>query len=421
MLEENPNEIKKIKVGDITFIPSQIRTDIYTSVFGLFYTPWKIGIYLLILYAYPALIRIALVFYFNRLDLLNYVFMELFSYALIILIGMIFTRLARYGLEGIDDLFNPFGDKSYEMERLFITREKYLRISANLYKFTFNVKKIVIFLITILIPSIIIIINGFFETSGILISNQTFNWFPFDIISYIILNIAHILFFSYIAIILFILVNALIKFFKLKDYEEDFTITHYNNYLSKLLVDEETDKGEVRDILRKSYFDFQKGYRNCGILMFNFTLMLILISLLLAFGPFFFSFLIPEFREQATFFAYIGLTVSIFSSFVFIIPQFGIHYVLSNKKKEIIDTFNQKREILESFYLDAIQNDKFLHSKQSWSSREEILKDIDFLKQKIEKTEKYGTWAYDFPAVLKILAVILSTLLPLILPFLGLG
>ncbi|MBD3188476.1 hypothetical protein GF325_16720 [Candidatus Bathyarchaeota archaeon] len=51
----------------------------------------------------------------------------------------------------------------------------------------------------------------------------------------------------------------------------------------------------------------------------------------------------------------------------------------------------------------------------NWTKQEDIIESIHLLKEMIEEVKSYGTWSYDFPEVMKLIAVTASTAIPFII------
>jgi len=101
----------------------------------------------------------------------------------------------------------------------------------------------------------------------------------------------------------------------------------------------------------------------------------------------------------------LGILLSSFGMLVFILPQYQIHQQLRELKERNLEIY---QELLKKEYFSL----SFLSSDKIKAEKEEILDRINVLEKLSEDVQKVGTWTYDFPEVLKILAGILITIVP---------
>ncbi|MHA1791082.1 MAG: hypothetical protein ACTSVI_00470 [Promethearchaeota archaeon] len=115
----------------------------------------------------------------------------------------------------------------------------------------------------------------------------------------------------------------------------------------------------------------------------------------------------------------VALSGFAFLSFgIFIIPQLKLHGYLKEFKYSLVDEFSFILSRLEYLYFESLVNPRMIESLGlDWKSRDDLMRDIEFIKAMIEETKSYGTWSYDFPEVMKMVIVGLSTTIPLILSF----
>ncbi len=175
---------------------------------------------------------------------------------------------------------------------------------------------------------------------------------------------------------------------------------------------------ELLDKQGKTYYEFQRGNRRIGEYLFNIATLLILLCvaaatilwLVSAFN------LIPGLEGNVFAFS-IGLFgFAILSFCMFLLPQFNLHKYLKMFKFELIDSFSFILSRLEYIYFEAMIDPTILKKlNMGWEDRPVLLKDMEFIKKTIVDVKSYGTWSYDFPEIMKLVVVALSTAIPIIL------
>lgn len=111
---------------------------------------------------------------------------------------------------------------------------------------------------------------------------------------------------------------------------------------------------------------------------------------------------------------YLWIFLAFLAITFFIIPQITIHKTLKTTKEKIIETFDRlqdktREDLGDHVYLnEAITSDEI----------DLGLKKLEYIKNSRDEIKKLGTWAYDFPEVLKLVGVASLSAIPLLIEFL---
>jgi len=147
-----------------------------------------------------------------------------------------------------------------------------------------------------------------------------------------------------------------------------------------------------------TYLQFHRYTRIFGEFLFKFTLKVIIFIVCMDLAFMHMGGIIVSLLMFGTFFC-----VSIF-----ILPQFSIHNILKKTKNKII-----------IFYEDLYDKIKLEIFKIYASEKKEGLQDkisqVEFIKAEIKFTDDLGTWAYDFPKVMRLVYAACLSFIPLVI------
>ncbi len=353
-------------------------------------------------------------------------YQEMFTYLPLIFIGLVLTKLIGYTHKRIDEIMKPYGKEHNSVKLLFCNDLEYLKFSKRLLNKIMSLKWVylgsIFFVIYQIIGLITVIDINSWKASYL---TPIPDWSRFLIIP---ANIGIGLVIFLIATFLFAIIYGL---FKMGDLGSDRTILSVTRYsdtiksitdmlgdaqLKKIKLSESTKKF---DATGKSFYEFQRGNRKIGELLFNITTYLILSGIII--GLIFWIseafYIVPEDLELYSMSFSIGIAIFVVLSFgLFFFPQWRIHKFLRKMKYSLIDSFTSLVSRLEYIYFEAIIHpDILIMIDEKWKSRKILLEDIKVIRVVVEKIKSYGTWSYDFPEVMKMVFVSLSTIIPIIL------
>jgi hypothetical protein len=153
-----------------------------------------------------------------------------------------------------------------------------------------------------------------------------------------------------------------------------------------------------------------------GEYLFRVTAFLIFIWVLAAMVSFAISFAFPQLTDTSFIYSIICFAFSVVSLILFIFPQVMIHVRLKRYKASIIDLFNKKVEQIHDSFIKSFRYKDYLNEQEAaWTSRKDLYEEIEMIESYLNRMNSFGTWSYDFPEILKLIAVGFSTLLPIVL------
>jgi hypothetical protein len=186
----------------------------------------------------------------------------------------------------------------------------------------------------------------------------------------------------------------------------------------RLYLFNEEDQVLKPDELATSYYIFQSGNRCIGEYLFKITGMMVIVWVASSFISFAFGLILPEFMELSTSWSALCFTLCIFSMTIFILPQVGIHIRLKRYKRKIVDLLNIKIEQIYDIYIKSFYyKDIIPIIDKDWKYRRDLNDEVKIIKKFIERTESFSTWSSDFPEILKVVFVSLTTLVPFVYKF----
>lgn len=349
----------------------------------------------------------------------------IFSAVPYILLVAIFTRIIRYAQEQLIELLKPYGKDHDSIKLLFKDDLEYLKFSVNFYLKVFSMK----WLILGLIGFIVYLPYGFFLSFVSYPSTA-----PISIPLY--LRILDFTFHIGVGLLIFQLLTFIVAIFYglfflagLGKDKDKLSISLYGDMLkniNRLITEAQLEKKKIYELKQRinfvgrTYYEFQRGNRKIGELLFNIAAILVFLSVSVGIIIWLLNILnlLPAgLSTNVTLFS-IATTVFGFLSFgIFIFPQLQLHRFLKNFKFSLIDSFSVLLSRLEYIYFESMIDPQILEEIDSeWGEdRENLLEEIRFVKDLIKEVKSYGTWSYDFPEIMKLLLVAVSTLIPLIL------
>ncbi len=96
---------------------------------------------------------------------------------------------------------------------------------------------------------------------------------------------------------------------------------------------------------------------------------------------------------------------------VFFVPQYSIHSILKKTKITLIDVLIHLHDHLREEIGDHLYSTEPI----SPESLDFKLKKLDYAKTSLLEIRELGTWVYDFPAIMKLVAAAALALIPIIL------
>lgn len=345
-----------------------------------------------------------------------------------LLIVVLLTELFKYGSLKLEKLLKPYGEEHESVKLLFKDELEFLKFSKKFFNSVFSYKWMYLGVIGFIFFMGYAVIGLFdMELFRKNILAPIPEWTRFLVIPG---NLAQglIVFtiFSFIGAIFY----GLFRIGNLGSDRSKLSISKFGEMIlsinhmvaeSQIKKTKLSDAETKLDISGRTFYEFQRGNRKIGEFLFNIAAFLIFISVLLGvliWVAQMFN-LIPEAQKaNLKLFTLATAIFGIFSISIFIFPQLKIHRFLKKYKYYLIDTFSSLCSRLEYLYFEGIIHPSMLTKIDSeWKTRQDILEDINLIKEFIEEIKAYGTWSYDFPEILKLLVVAGSTIIPLILTF----
>ncbi|MBN2149809.1 MAG: hypothetical protein JW839_00055 [Candidatus Lokiarchaeota archaeon] len=421
---------------------------------------WRVKPSLLILLAFflPQLVLFPLCYvFFGRPDVyLQALQREAVVFGAMIALAMYFVRLIAYAEIEVDEIIKPYGSNHEYIQLLFKDELEYLKWSRKLSADTMDLRVFIPGLITFLgyLGYIVIwLLNTLVIYPESWHAGNVAPVLPeWCIILPTIMNVG-------IGLVLFIIVGffgaVIYGLFKIGGLAVPYKMEkkpgniHYKDALAEKILNTKkrsvlsissyatmirsiqemlteaqlnrervTKMVELLDKQGKTYYEFQRGNRRIGEYLFNIATLLIVLCVAAATVLWLVSAfnLVPGL--EANIFAFsIGLfCFAILSFCMFLLPQFNLHKYLKMFKLELIDSFSFILSRLEYIYFEAMIEPTILKDlNMGWENRPALLKDMEFIKKTITDVKSYGTWSYDFPEIMKLVVVALSTTIPILL------
>ncbi len=353
---------------------------------------------------------------------------ELFANLPYLLATVLIVLIIGYCFESFDRLLKPYGEESASFKILWRNELEYLKFESGFFERTYhnNWLKLgaMVFILYISYASYLIISPDFY----VRLHPDVPDWFRF--VDYII-NLG-------IGLLLFLTCTFLVAVFRglfiLGNLAEDrskLSISGYRDMISKVVknitkayTDNQTivDLDGVYHFSGKTFYEFQRGNRRIGELLFNIAAYLIAVCLIAGIGLFLvniFDLLPPAISDGAAIFSGAITIFAILCFGIFILPQLSLHKFLKEFKYSLIDSLSELKSRLEFIYFDGFLHPTNLSQIHPEFTSLEVVKDVlKFIDEIIDEVYGYGTWSYDFPEILKVVVIALSTLIPLGLDFL---
>nr|MDO8083183.1 hypothetical protein [Candidatus Sigynarchaeum springense] len=201
--------------------------------------------------------------------------------------------------------------------------------------------------------------------------------------------------------------------------------------INEKITEAQLNKKNISDLIKdldvtgKTYFEFQRGNRKIGEFLFNIAAFLIMICVGAAIVIWLLNLfnILPEAlsAQISLWIALLGI-VGILSLSIFIFPQLNLHKYLKEFKYSLIDSFSTLLSRLQFLYYESmVAPGVLLQIDRNWEKREDLLTDLNFIKETIAEVKSYGTWSYDFPEITKMVVLALSPIIPIVLSMLGLS
>lgn len=340
----------------------------------------------------------------NHVSYLNKIIMDPMIYLLPVL-SIVLVSVIQFGIDGIKDLC--YGPTAGETWKIFKNKEFFDEWRKGLYKIINNK----ILLLLSFLASTALTGSGIFaimilDGGDILPGANVFNS-PILLVANIFSAVVGFLFWTAGFLGVFMIVIALNWFIKLgKDTEKLSIGDLLEKYQSRL-----KNKKEYFDT-DMTYFEFQRLTRILGRFLFRLFFKLIILAIIVNVVG-----IIPlRLGIWTPLNMYTWIALAFLSILFFIIPQITVHITLKNAKEKIIETLDQ----LQDKTREKLGDDLYL--KEDEITTEEIDRKVKILKHiqtSKEELKKLGTWAYDFPEVLKLLVVASLSIIPVLIEFLG--
>ncbi|MHA1821909.1 MAG: hypothetical protein ACTSVC_15660 [Promethearchaeota archaeon] len=391
---------------------------------------WKLNptIYIALFFFLPTMIISPILYtIYNRPDLIPEVMLiEVLGNIPFFLVALYLVKLINYCFKSFDELLKPYGNKSYSFRVLWKDDLEYLKFESSFFEKTYNNT----WMIFGLIIFIIFLASGFqsyylrpenYHPVQNAIPKWT-RWFTL----FNSIGIGLVIFLT--VTFLFATIKGLFTLAQLSRDRTNLSIWGYKemidniNYKLNLVQTEKVSLIDNQFQFRfrgKTFYEFQRGNRRIGELLFNIASYLVLLSIIGGVALFFFTNvgIIEKYFELSSGWLYIAVTTMGISSFLlFIFPQINLHRFLRNFKYELIDKFSEMKSRFEFIYYDCLVHPEFLSTiNPTWNSLNDIQNMLDLSDTMINEIKKYGTWSYDFPEIIKVVGVALSTFIPIVL------
>ncbi|MFX0100129.1 MAG: hypothetical protein ACFFCS_11160 [Candidatus Hodarchaeota archaeon] len=334
------------------------------------------------------------------------------------------SYLMSYSLNKLNNLLKPYGKDKESLELLFINKLEFYKHGKKVFHSVFNMKWWAVGAIAGAGAAIGLFWNGYpayMTNLRIAIPGWTF-------ITIILQNIAISLMVLLLAIFLCGILSGLTTITNLADDRSKLSVEKFREMIenvTKRVSKAQTLKTTLKDgegdliATGRTYFEFQRGNRKIGEFLFSLATIMIMVCVLIAVMLFLLNILnfLPAHFEASMNIWTVGITVvGVLSLLIFILPQVSIHQYLQKFKYSLIDSYSELISRLEYIYFESMVDRSVLSRiSENWEEKTDVIEDINLLKEMIEEVKSYGTWAYDFPEVMKLIAVAASTVIPFLL------
>lgn len=344
----------------------------------------------------------------------------------------ILVLFIRYAKDNLESLIKPYGANSNSVRVLFNNELEFLKFSMQLSYDIYNMKWLYLGFFGFLLYQPLGLIN-------IINPEHWANGQPANIpYIYSLITIPSSLLYGLMIVMIFSFIIAIfVGLFSLGNLSKDrskLSITKYGNMIDRInetLIIAQKDKKKLVDInipidiSGRTFYEFQRGNRKIGEFLFNIATILIVVCI----SAGILLWVVDSLNLLSSFFSgsllIMDIIIFIFGLValgIFILPQFTLHRFLKKFKYTLIDKFAVLNSRLEYLYFESFKNPSALNKiDEKWKNRQNLVDDMNFIKEKQNEVKNYGTWSYDFPEVMKLILVVASTLIPLILPFFGIN
>lgn len=371
-----------------------------------------------------------LYYYYGHPELVGAVlYKELFANLPFVAVAFFLVLLIGYCFVSFDDLLKPYGKDHESFKILWRDELEYLKFECRFFETTYHMNWIKLGAVAFFIFmgfSIYSLVAPEFYLPTFFADDMPLwiRWF------FLINNLG-------IALLVFLMVTFLLAVFKglfilggLAEDKEKLSISGYKNMIKSViekLTKAQIEKIEIIDnegvinFTGKTFYEFQRGNRKVGELLFNIAAILIGICILAGIGLFIagLSGALPENLEnQIQQFSGAVTFMAIMSFGIFVFPQLSLHKFLKEFKFRLTDSFSEMKSRLEFIYYDCLIHPELIPKlNPEWKSIDDIRTQIEMSEKMVEESKGYGTWSYDFPEILKVVGIAISTLIPLFLDY----
>ncbi|MHA1848824.1 MAG: hypothetical protein ACTSYS_04745 [Promethearchaeota archaeon] len=380
------------------------------SIFNKIMSPKIMIINFSIPSAYQILIYPIYAFLFHK-ELLNDAFSLSMGYILLFLFFSLFQFFGNFVVKDLDQMMHVDGNKSNFIRMMFVSDSEYVKYTRFFYDTIWNKKQAIIALgfATSILAFFLLTFRGF----GIGIRDKIYPWPIWGEINTIMFYYFFFILSSYIALLFSVLNNLLYALSKIGKDHEKLSLNLYINNLSFLLNEGKISSLNENDFAA-SYYVFQRGNRIIGEFLFRVSGILVLMWTIIALISFLLSLVLKVYADFVVIYIFSALLLDVISIGFFIFPQIEIHLKLKRYKYLIIDIFNKKLEELNDLFVMSFRHEDILAEINSrWKTRQELYEEVYMIESYLKRVDMFGTWSYDFPEVLKIIAVALVALLPI--------
>jgi len=345
-----------------------------------------------------------------------------------LLMVYLFHIIISYSSRKLESLLKPYGAEHEAVKLLFIDELEFLKFSKKLFNRVYSMKWMIIGAIAAIlylgyfIVSVFMDLDAFRSELPAELPNLAFYIALFVIFLY---NVGIAAIFAFVLALFPAIFYGLFIMGNLGKDRSKLSITKFGDMISTInerITEAQLKKRDLSDLHRKldisgrTYYEFQRANRKIGEFLFNIAALFIFISVfygILIWIANIFNLIPKNLKGNLQAFT-IATTVFGFLSFaLFLLPQLKIHKFLKDFKYTLIDNYSSFVSRLEYLYFESYIHPEILEKVDiNWKSRMDILEDINLIKSLIEEAKGYGTWSYDFPEVIKIVAVAASTTIP---------
>jgi hypothetical protein len=278
--------------------------------------------------------------------------------------------------------------------KLFKNEEAFEKYRRTFYRTTYNKKELII--------SVIFIGSQIYGWIGVFANENLSIYFIIGYLLYCILYGLIVIAFGsgtwYVLTIFY-------KFYKFVP-KQELSISNYLTWFNKLISSSQTiDSKELQTTL----YTFQHNTRVIGQFLFLFFFRFIIFFVVIDLIIYIPSFIDPNVSTGASIWWVPATLVFIV---LFVVAQYKIHVIIKEAKEKVIDGLNI---FYNNFKLNLYQ----MFYDKNWEEQKGIMEQISFIKSELDEISVMGTWTYDFPAILKMVAVSLITIIPLLFEFLN--